>query len=102
MQRRLFLGAAAAASAAPSRKIGKVEILFKTPGPHPNGLQATDEGLWIIDQANNYVEKVVEERQKEMEEKQDRLEKLEKDMKSYKTYLYAKFGSSINLEEQDD
>ena len=54
------------------------------------------------DQANNYVEKVVEEKQKEMEEKQDRLEKLEKDMKSYKTYLYAKFGSSINLEEQDD
>ncbi len=55
MQRRLFLGAAVAASAAPTRKIGKVEILFKTPGPHPNGLQATDEGLWIIDQANNYV-----------------------------------------------
>lgn len=57
MQRRLFLGvtAAASAAAAPARKIGKVETVFKTPGPHPNGLQATDEGLWIIDQANNHV-----------------------------------------------
>jgi DNA-binding beta-propeller fold protein YncE len=57
MNRRLFLGTtvAAAAAAAPSRSIGKVETLFKTPGPHPNGLQATKEGLWIIDQANNRV-----------------------------------------------
>ncbi|HEU0121614.1 MAG TPA: hypothetical protein VFQ91_13885 [Bryobacteraceae bacterium] len=56
MQRRLFLGvsAAAAAAAVPTRKIGKVETVFKTPGPHPNGLQATGEGLWIIDQANNH------------------------------------------------
>lgn len=54
MQRRLFLGGAAAAAAAPARKIGKVETLFKTPGPHPNGLQATAEGLWIIDQQNNW------------------------------------------------
>jgi streptogramin lyase len=23
---------------------------WKTPGPQPNGLQATDEGLWVIDQ----------------------------------------------------
>jgi hypothetical protein len=53
MQRRLFLGAAAALAAAPSRRIGKVETVFKTPGPHPNGLQATAEGLWIIDQQNN-------------------------------------------------
>jgi hypothetical protein len=28
-----------------------VEIVFHSPGPHPNGLQATDEGLWIIDQS---------------------------------------------------
>jgi hypothetical protein len=35
----------------PLRKTGKVEIAFKSPGPQPNGLQATKEGLWIIDQS---------------------------------------------------
>jgi hypothetical protein len=60
MQRREFLALAAApaVSAAPtlnldripSRKVGKVEIVFKSPGPQPNGLQATKDGLWIIDQ----------------------------------------------------
>ncbi|MBM3787931.1 MAG: hypothetical protein FJW30_26585, partial [Acidobacteria bacterium] len=55
MQRRIFLGTALSLAAAPDRKIGKVETLFKTPGPHPNGLQATKEGLWIIDQQNNKV-----------------------------------------------
>ena len=24
-----------------------------TPGPQPNGLQAADDGLWVIDQDNN-------------------------------------------------
>lgn len=33
------------------RKTGRVEIAFKSPGPQPNGLQATKEGLWIIDQS---------------------------------------------------
>ena len=28
-----------------------MEIAFKSPGPQPNGLQATKEGLWIIDQS---------------------------------------------------
>jgi streptogramin lyase len=48
-----FAAAAATASAAglPSRTAGKVEIVFRSPGPHPNGLQATGEGLWIIDQS---------------------------------------------------
>lgn len=36
-----------------TRKAGKVETAFKSPGPHPNGLQATDEGLWIMDQGDN-------------------------------------------------
>jgi hypothetical protein len=36
----------------PTRKAGKVEIAFKSPGPQPNGLQATPEGLWIIDQGD--------------------------------------------------
>ncbi len=35
----------------PVRKTGKVEIAFKSPGPQPNGLQATKDGLWIIDQS---------------------------------------------------
>ncbi len=35
----------------PLRKTGKVEIAFKSPGPQPNGLQATKDGLWIIDQS---------------------------------------------------
>jgi sugar lactone lactonase YvrE len=62
MNRRTFLTVAAAAPAAsalsldlnkiPTRKLGKVEIVFKSPGddPKPNGLQATSDGLWIIDQ----------------------------------------------------
>ncbi len=60
MKRREFLALAAApaVSAAPTlnldripiRKVGKVEIVFKSPGPQPNGLQATKDGLWIIDQ----------------------------------------------------
>jgi streptogramin lyase len=61
MKRRDFLAFAASAGAAgaaptfnlhslPARKAGKVEIVFDSPGPQPNGLQATREGLWIIDQ----------------------------------------------------
>jgi streptogramin lyase len=57
----LLLGAASAMAAAPAaapnlravktRRVGKVEIVFKSPpGSKPNGLQATTEGLWIIDQ----------------------------------------------------
>jgi len=61
MNRRELLAvtAATAARAAASRidparirtrKAGKVEIVFDSPVPAPNGLQATREGLWIIDQ----------------------------------------------------
>ncbi len=62
MKRRTFLAVAAAAPVAgamtldlnkiPARKFGKVEIVFNSPGEHPqpNGLQATPDGLWIIDQ----------------------------------------------------
>jgi streptogramin lyase len=32
-----------------------IEILFDTPGPQPNGMQATAEGLWILDQGTNEV-----------------------------------------------
>lgn len=59
MRRREFFGFSAALPGAamaidlkkiPVRKAGKVEIVFKSPGPQPNGLQATPEGLWLIDQ----------------------------------------------------
>lgn len=56
MKRRDFLILAAAQTAIAAdrtRKTGKVETVFKSPGPKPNGLQATDDGLWIIDQGNN-------------------------------------------------
>jgi hypothetical protein len=43
-------GAAPDLTAVPVRRTGKVEIAFKSPTPRPNGLQATREGLWIIDQ----------------------------------------------------
>jgi streptogramin lyase len=54
----LVLGAASPALvAAPTlgalktRRVGKVEIAFKSPpGSKPNGLQATKDGLWMIDQ----------------------------------------------------
>lgn len=32
-----------------------VRRAFRTPGPAPNGLQATPEGLWILDQSTNRV-----------------------------------------------
>ena len=32
-----------------------IEKLFVTPGPHPNGLQAAPDGLWVIDQSDNHV-----------------------------------------------
>jgi sugar lactone lactonase YvrE len=67
VSRRSFLGLAAAApmagahgdlvqpradtAAIPRRRTGPVEIAFKSPGPRPNGLQATADGLWIIDQS---------------------------------------------------
>ena len=36
----------------PTRRCGKVEIAFHSPGPRPNGIQATKDGLWIIDQGD--------------------------------------------------
>jgi hypothetical protein len=46
------LAAAASLGSLKARKVGKVEIVFKSPnGSQPNGLQATAEGLWIMDQA---------------------------------------------------
>jgi hypothetical protein len=66
MKRRNFLGLSMAATAAASpridtgsirtRKTGKVEIVYKSPHAKPNGLQATRDGLWVMDQgADNWV-----------------------------------------------
>jgi len=33
----------------------RIEKLFLTPGPQPNGLQAAPDGLWVIDQRDNCV-----------------------------------------------
>jgi streptogramin lyase len=30
-----------------------IETIFEAPGPQPNGMQATSEGLWILDQNTN-------------------------------------------------
>ena len=38
--------------------IAGIEKLFVTPGPHPNGLQADSDGLWVIDQEDNHVYKL--------------------------------------------
>ncbi len=59
MKRRSFVGLAVTAlplaaaidvSSIKSRPAAKVEIAFKSPHRRPNGLQATPEGLWVLDQ----------------------------------------------------
>ncbi len=65
MKRRDFLYAAAATpmaaatidvAAVRSRGSRKVEIAYKSPHATPNGLQATPEGLWVLDQGKeNFV-----------------------------------------------
>jgi streptogramin lyase len=65
MRRRDFFGLAAmpAMAAAPidiksikSRGTKKVDIAYKSPRRVPNGLQATREGLWVLDESrDNYV-----------------------------------------------
>ena len=51
--------------------------------------------------ATNYVEQLQEEKQNELDEKQEQLEQMENEMRDLKSYLYAKFASSINLEEHE-
>lgn len=55
LSRREFLALAAAAPAVANLEVRSVsvETAFDSPGPKPNGLQATDEGLWILDQGDN-------------------------------------------------
>ena len=30
-----------------------IEKMFDFPGPQPNGMQATEEGIWFLDQVSN-------------------------------------------------
>jgi streptogramin lyase len=39
----------------------RIETMFDAPGPHPNGMQATPDGLWILDQHTNQVSLVTDE-----------------------------------------
>src|SRR5882724_2399083 len=48
-------GRAATATGFPTQIAAHVARAFRTPGAAPNGLQATPEGLWILDQATNRV-----------------------------------------------
>jgi sugar lactone lactonase YvrE len=41
------------------RRAAKPEIAFRSPGPQPNGLQATRDGLWIIDQSEGSLASLV-------------------------------------------
>ena len=41
-----------------TNKIADPIQTYMAPGPKPNGLQAADDGLWIIDQGNDHVYKV--------------------------------------------
>ena len=54
------------------------------------------------DQVGEHVQSLVDKRQEEIDTKQDCLEELQTQMKDLKTYLYIKFGTSINLDEQEE
>lgn len=55
MRRREFIALLSVAPAFGKLEVrgARVEKVFDTPGPKPNGLQATSEGLWILDQGDN-------------------------------------------------
>ena len=38
--------------------MGRIEDLWQTPGPRPNGLQAAPDGLWVIDAENSHLYKL--------------------------------------------
>ena len=51
------------------------------------------------DAATGYVEKMMEEKQEELDKLQDQSDELESEQKNLKSFLYARFGANINLEE---
>ena len=52
------------------------------------------------DQARKYQEDLTEKKQEEVDQIQDKIEEIENEMKNLKSYLYARFGTAINLEEE--
>ena len=38
--------------------MAEIQDRWITPGPQPNGLQAADDGLWVIDQTDNHLYKL--------------------------------------------
>ena len=51
------------------------------------------------DAATSYAERVTEEKQAELEKLGDELDETEDELKTLKSFLYARFGNNINLEE---
>lgn len=60
------------------------------------------ESLVEVDEetATKYHQKIMEATQNELEQLSDKLDETENEMKNLKSYLYARFGSAINLEEE--
>ena len=50
--------------------------------------------------ATSYQERMMEEKQEELEKQNEQLEEAVNEMKQLKSYLYAIFGNSINLEDE--
>lgn len=55
IRRREFIALLSASPALAKLDVreARVETVFDSPGPKPNGLQATEDGLWILDQGDN-------------------------------------------------
>ena len=51
------------------------------------------------EQAQSYQEKLTEQKQEELEKLNDELDEIEAEQKNLKSFLYARFGQNINLEE---
>ncbi len=60
------------------------------------------ESLIEVDEetATKYQQKIMDSVQEEIEQLSDKLDETENEMKNLKSYLYARFGSAINLEEE--
>ena len=50
--------------------------------------------------AAKYQQKIMDQTQTRLEQLSDQLDETENEMKNLKSYLYARFGSAINLEEE--
>ena len=59
------------------------------------------EALIDVDEttAEGYHEKLTEEKQEDLEALNDKLEEIESEMNVLKSFLYARFGKNINLDE---